>query len=147
MYKIKVAKSNRKLPIFSRSPRVIYWSIIPITSHLFKWAVGAKIRKRLDRLPFQVCPQIFIIPDTSKFVKQKRTQQHRHIHYIIASSQTVLTYAGRSRCAASFSGAFSHEKCSPKWNARLLHKMRRAFLWFQTKNPGSSWLFLRLMLQ
>ena len=110
-------------------------------------AVGAEAKEFSNRLPFQVCPQIFIIPDTSKFVKQKRTQQHRHIHYIIASSQTVLTYAGRSRCAASFSGAFSHEKCSPKWNARLLHKMRRAFLCFQTKKPGSSWLFLRLMLQ
>ena len=77
-------------------------------------AVGAEAKEFSNRLPFQVCPQIFIIPDTSKFVKQKRTQQHRHIHYIIASSQTVLTYAGRSRCAASFSGAFSHEKCSPK---------------------------------
>ena len=70
MYKITLVKSSRKLPIFSKSPRVIYWSIIPITSHLFEWAVGAKIRKRFDRLPFQVCPRFFIISHYAKNVKR-----------------------------------------------------------------------------
>ena len=69
MYKITLIKSSRKLQIFSKSPKVMYWSIIPITSHLFQWAVGAKIRKRLDRLPFQVCPRLFIISHYAKNVK------------------------------------------------------------------------------
>ena len=70
MYKITLIKSSRTLQIFSKSPKVTYWSIIPITSHLFEWAVGAKIRKRFDRLPFQVCPRFFIISHYAKNVKR-----------------------------------------------------------------------------
>ena len=62
MYTIKLAKDSRTLQIFSKSPKVTYWSIILITSHLFKWAVGAET----NRLPLLVCPQVISISYLAK---------------------------------------------------------------------------------
>ena len=50
MYAANVAASRRKLPSFSKSPKVITLSIMIITSHLFKMnEMGAK--KKPYRLP------------------------------------------------------------------------------------------------
>ena len=40
-------------------------------------AVGAEAKEFSNRLPFQVCPQLTIIPDASKFVKSKKALDKR----------------------------------------------------------------------
>ena len=40
-------------------------------------AVGAEAKEFSNRLPFQVCPRLTIIPDASKFVKSKKALDKR----------------------------------------------------------------------
>ena len=86
MYKITLIKSSRKLPILSKSPKVMYWSIIPITSHLFQWAVGAET----NRLPFQVCPQNSVYHTLQKMSNNSLRYATNHIFQQITKCNKAI---------------------------------------------------------